>query len=268
MRANEPNSRHCIKKHAEADQQHWEKWLSFVEYSYNTRKNKTTGFSPYELLYGVQPNEFIDYTEETDQSEESSMFERSKQLKNLIECNREECLESIKKAQEYQKVVQNKRTNPTEKDLEIGSKVMVKVEGLTGKIEQKFHGRFTIIGRAKGGNYLLETAVGTKVRQSYPITKLKPLIEDTEKSDESVEIEKIIDKRKNEETDQIEYLVKWMDLDASENEWVPTDNFDDLTSHFIEIRLLNILHQSNQLENEEDQGVQKQTLLQHLYYYK
>ena len=64
-------------KHAESDQTNWVKWLSYVEYAYNTRKNKTTGFSPYELLYGVQPNEFIDYQEKDDESEEDSLYART-----------------------------------------------------------------------------------------------------------------------------------------------------------------------------------------------
>ena len=214
-----------FKKHAEADPQRWVEWKEYVEYVYNTRKNSTTGFSPHELLYGVQPNEFIDYNETGNESEELSLFERSKQLKKLIETDRIDCLESIKKSQEYQKKVQDKRNNPTEKELKIGSKVMIKVEGLNSKLGQKYHGRYTVIGRKKGGNYILETANGKEVTQSYPITKIKPIEEDETKPSESVEIEKILNKRKNEETDTIEYLVKWKDLD--EEDWVPTDHFDE-----------------------------------------
>ena len=117
---------------SEADQNQWETWLSFVEYSYNTRRNKTTGFSPFELLYGVQPNEFMDYTGDTDQPDDVAIYVRSKQLKKLIESDRNASLETIKKAQEYQKKVQDKRTNPTEKAIGskvmvVGSKVMVKI---------------------------------------------------------------------------------------------------------------------------------------------
>ena len=53
-----------LRKHAETDTKKWDKWISYVEYSYNTRKNQTTGYSPYELLYGVQHNDFIDFHKE------------------------------------------------------------------------------------------------------------------------------------------------------------------------------------------------------------
>ncbi len=217
-----------LKKHAEAEPQNWRKWISYVEYVYNTRKNCTTGYSPYELLYGVQPNEFINYKEIENSSEELALLERSKQLKKLIESERQECLESISKAQEYQKKTQDKRNNPTSDDLEVGTKVMVKVEGLAGKLGQKYHGRYTIMGRTSGGNYKLKTANGTEVQQTYPISKLKPILEDEDKPEESFEVEKILEKRKNESTDKIEYLVKWKDLDNNENQWVPEENFDEL----------------------------------------
>lgn len=217
-----------LKKHAEAEPQNWRKWTSYVEYVYNTRKSSTTGFSPYELLYGVQPYDFMDYNMGDDDNEEQSLFERSKQLKKLIEEDREECIEAIKKSQIGQKKIQNKRTNPTDNQLKVGTKVMIKVEGLNSKLGQKYHGRYTIVGRNEGGNYKLQTAHGTEVKQSYPITKLKPIEEDDKKPQESVEIEKILEKRKNLETDEIEYLVKWKNFDHSENEWVPTNNFDEL----------------------------------------
>ena len=58
-----------LKKHAEAEPQNWRKWTSYVEYVYNTRKSSTTGFSPYELLYGVQPYDFMDYNMGDDDNE-------------------------------------------------------------------------------------------------------------------------------------------------------------------------------------------------------
>ena len=53
-------------------------------------------------------------------------------------------------------------------------------------------------------------------------------IENEDLPNESVEIEKILDKRKNSGNQKIEYLVKWKDLNESENQWVPEENFDEL----------------------------------------
>lgn len=106
---------------------------------------------------------------------------------------------------------------------------MVKVEGLSGKLEPKFQGRYKVKGIAFGGNYVLESATGKKLKKNYPITKLKPIFEDDNKVEISAEIEHILGKRKNPDNDKIEYLlVKWKDFDEDQNEWVPTENFDDL----------------------------------------
>ena len=179
-------------------------------------------------MFGVQPREFIDYNSNKDVSEEISLYERSKEIKKLIETSRSETLKNIEKAQEYQKKVQNTRTNPTDTVLEKGSRVMIRNEGLTGKLEPKFQGKYIVVGQASGGNYILKTANGIKLKKNYPITKLKPVLEDIDSEKETVEVEAILDKRKNPKNDNIEYLVKWKGFDSEENEWLPVDDFDDL----------------------------------------
>ena len=106
--------------------------------------------------------------------------------------------------------------------LKKGTAVMIKVEGLGGKLEPKYHGRYFIEELTPGGNYRIKNALGSILKSSYPINKLKPIIEDNHKPEESVEVEKILNKRKNPETEEIEYLVKWKNLDTTENEWIKT----------------------------------------------
>ena len=217
-----------LRKCAEADHQNWMSWIPFVEYSYNTRKHSVTKYSPFELQYGVKPNNFIDYNLEENKMEDEILFNRSLQLKNLIENTRKQALDNIEEGQERQKNIQNKRTNPTNTELKEGDLVMVKCEGLLGKLESRYHGRFFIKNRTDDGNYRLLNSLGKELEKSYPVTKLKPILEDEELSEKlSVEIHSILDKRKNEQTNKIEYLVRWKELDESENEWVPEDHFDE-----------------------------------------
>ena len=217
-----------LRKHAEADHDRWEEWLPHVEHSYNTRVHSTTKFSPFEILYGIEPNRFINYKVETEDDEVQNIFNRSVQLKNLVEETRETVLTNIEKGQERQKLIQNTRTNPTTEALKPGTAVMVKVEGMTGKLESKYHGRYFVEKQTPGGNYKLLNALGNEIEQSFPINKLKPILEhDVKAEKESVEIEAILNKRVNKENDRIEYLVKWKDLDETENEWVSEDLFDE-----------------------------------------
>ena len=189
-----------------------------------------TGFSPFELLYGVKENKFINYVDEELKEEEEVLVERSVQLKKLVEGTRRIGNINIEKQKEVQMHYQDLRSGKalTEEVLKIGTRVMLKVEGLRGKLEPKYHGRFTIAGITRTGNYKLENAAGDELKQSWPITKLKPIREDENKPEESAEIEKIMDKRKNTKTKKIEYLVRWKECDESEDQWIAEELFDEI----------------------------------------
>ena len=205
-----------LRKHTETNQRDWNKWICVVEFTYNTRKNPTT---EYEILYGVKINEFIDNQHSEKNQEDVIIAERAIQLKNLIENDRPTVLEKIRKAQEIQKSIQNRRGKPTEEEIPIGTRVMVKNDGIVkAKLENSYQGLYIVTGRASGGNYRLKTADGQEVKQTWPITKLKPIHDDPDKPERSVEIEKILDKMRDDETDQMMYLVKWKGLDETENQ--------------------------------------------------
>ena len=214
-----------LKKHSETDTQNWDKWIPFVEYSFNTRTASSTNYSPFELLYGVKPNNFANFITIEDTDED--IFIRSRQLRELIEGTRPLAIQNIEKAQGRQKRNQNKRSNLSD-ELEPGTPVMLKVEGLKGKLEPHYRGRYFVLERTEHGNYKLKNAVGKELKTTYPISKLRPIIEDQDKPEESVEVEEILGKRKNNETNLIEYLVKWKEFDETHNEWLSEDKFDDV----------------------------------------
>lgn len=56
--------------------------------------------------------------------------------------------------------------------------VLLKNEGINGKLEPKFQGPFTVVVQSSGGNYKLNTADGNPVLTNYPITKFKPILDD------------------------------------------------------------------------------------------
>ena len=99
------------------------------------------------------------------------------------------------------------------------------MEGLKGKLENRYRGRFWIVDRTKMGNYIIKNAKGEILKEQFALNKLKPInIDDSELSKESYEIEEIIDSRNNK--GKLQFLVKWKNYSDEENEWIGEEMFD------------------------------------------
>lgn len=48
----------------------WVRWLSFAEFWHNTNINSSTGFSPFEVLYGIKPSRLLSYVHDISALEE------------------------------------------------------------------------------------------------------------------------------------------------------------------------------------------------------
>jgi len=166
----------ALRKICETDNAKWDLYLPFIEYCYNTRKHSVTGFSTFELLYGVKPNRFMDYNEDNSQEDEEALAERTIQLKKLVDSTRAAASINLEKNKVIQTKIQDNRADgKIVEELAIVTKVMVKVEGLRAKLEPRFHGKFEIAEITRSGNYKLKNASGEVMKQSWPITKLRPI---------------------------------------------------------------------------------------------
>ena len=165
------------------------------------------------IMFGVEPNDFINFKIDPKQTEEQQLFLRSIQAKNLVEITRPEAMDNIRFKQIKQKQIQDDRNNVLVGDLPTGTLVMLKNEGLLSKLEPLHHGRHIVSGRTSEGNYILENALGQKLKDTYPLKKLRPYVEHEDLSEPHVEIEKILEKRINKDNNHIEYLVKWKNFD-------------------------------------------------------
>ncbi len=47
-----------LRKHSEKDQTTWPLWIQFIMITYKTRVHSTTGFTPFELMFGRKMNKF------------------------------------------------------------------------------------------------------------------------------------------------------------------------------------------------------------------
>jgi hypothetical protein len=209
-----------LAKMTEDDPSTWNMWIPYCLMAYRDRKNSTTGFSPFELLFGVKMNLW-------EGSELQGKFDleiRAKEIKNLVENDRQEAKKYVEIAKEKQRAQQDKRGKIVRK-LEVGQQVFVKIPIRVNKLQRKFSGPFIVSRVSELGNYFLKTSDGKELPKSYPVTKLKPFEAEIAEEDDVFEIEDILDHRVF--NDRVEYFVKWKDYNESENSWIAEEHFSD-----------------------------------------
>lgn len=86
----------------------WDKWLPFVLFAYGEVPQASTGFSPFELLYGWQVQGPLDLLKKAwiapaDKTEERSIVNFILEMRNRLERYREEAKENLLLAQVSQK---------------------------------------------------------------------------------------------------------------------------------------------------------------------
>ena len=133
----------------------WVKWFPFVSMAYNTRIHSVTGYTPFEILFGIKINEFEDWAINNPNLGELELSKRADELGNLRNNIRQKALININEGQETQRHIQNQRIPPYDKTLDLNSKVFIKQDGLLGKLEPRFKGPYTIARCNPSGNYEL-----------------------------------------------------------------------------------------------------------------
>jgi len=239
----------------EDDKSAWMTWIPFVEYVINTRTHTSTKFSPFELLYGVRPNEFIDYNPDNELSEEESLYNRTIQLRQLIEIDRPKAITNIAEGKERQKITQDKRSNVGIETLKPGTSVRVALEGNKTKLDPEFSGRFKIHRVTSGGNNILTTPDGFPEQKAIPAHKL-PIIEDDDDEYESWEIKAIHGERKIGE--QLQYFTQWKTKNKKGKpimEWIDVDDLEDAKeaiSNYLESKRKRDKEDEKERENDEN----------------
>ena len=212
-----------LRKFTENDQVNWTKWIPFVLMSYRSRKHTTTGFSPFELMFGRKMNQFEIKNTEEEIDNTAKLTQRSIEIKKLVETAIPDTKNNISEKQKIQKENQNKNNKVVTELLEIGTRVLIKNDGIIGKLDPRYKGPYKIMRVTKNKNYILEEATGVEMDFSFPLHKLKVISNDDSNNDYK-EVEKILEHR--ELDNETEYLVKWKYLSDNDNEWVKEKDFN------------------------------------------
>lgn len=157
-----------LRKYSENDPECWDDWIPFVLLAYRSKVNSTTGYTPYELMYGRKMNMFEDWINKPDSCELIALQERAKEIRKLLQVTEPTALIKTKESQETQKRGQDNRQNQIKEELEKGTIVYIKKEGILKKLEARFSGPYIVERKTSTGNYILKDSLGAELNQSVP----------------------------------------------------------------------------------------------------
>lgn len=167
-----------LSMYVAANQKDWPCALNSILFAHNTSINRSTKFSPFELVYGRKPVFPMDTTiPQTDNRE--SHDERIEKVKQW----REIALNNLQIEQE--KMKENFDKNRSDTKFRIGDMVMVhrpnRIKGLSDKLLFKYHGPFTVSKVLSDLNYEIEGNLGPRKqhKEVVHVERLKRFYEDS-----------------------------------------------------------------------------------------
>ena len=136
---------------------------------------KITGFTPFNLTFGREPNKFENFSSISESTTELELEKRSVELKLLFENTHTVAKSKIKKSQAAQKKTQDNRNNVLLENLAPGPQVMIKNDDkIIKKLDARYRGPYTVIAVTDNNNiYVLKDVLGEKLDRSVPLSKLK-----------------------------------------------------------------------------------------------
>ena len=163
-----------LRKNATEDGKDWDALIPFVLFAYREVPQESTGFSPFELMYGREVRGPLDVLKETWESSTKSdesilshvmlMRERMEKMTELVQTNLDE-------AQHRQKQWYDRFAR--QRQLQADDHVLVLLPTTTSKLTAKWQGPYRVIKPVGKVNYLIDMCDRRKRKRVFHINLLK-----------------------------------------------------------------------------------------------
>ena len=151
----------------------WHRYLPALLFACRELKNESTGFSPFELLFGRKARGPIDFLADSlsgkdSQSDSRTIYQHVHELKNTISEMAKTAKQSVEKARETQKFYHDKKSR--ERKFKVNDEVLILLPTTSNKLLMTWRGPYKVVDCLEF-DYLIE--VGGKHRIFHP-NMLKP----------------------------------------------------------------------------------------------
>lgn len=166
----------------------WDKWLPFVLFAYREVPQASTGFSPFELLYGWQVQGPLDllrrgWEDPASRTEEKGIVQYVLEMRDRLERYRELAKENLQEAQKAQKRWYDQHARL--RQFQPGQKVLLLLPTSSNKLLAKWQGPYTVVRKMGPVTYEIHHPDKGKAKQTYHINLLKEWRESTGKATET-----------------------------------------------------------------------------------
>ncbi|KAL0195135.1 hypothetical protein M9458_008707, partial [Cirrhinus mrigala] len=164
-----------LKRVAAEDRKDWDLMLPYVLFGVREVPQASTGFTPFELLFGRQPRGLLDVAREAWEQQQPaplrSAIEHVREMRERIERVMPLVREHVTKAQQSQQRIYNRAAQPRE--FQPGDRVMVLVPTSACKFLATWQGPYTVTERVGPVTYQLRQPGRWREEQLYHINLLK-----------------------------------------------------------------------------------------------
>uniref|UniRef100_A0A8C2FJY0 Integrase catalytic domain-containing protein n=1 Tax=Cyprinus carpio TaxID=7962 RepID=A0A8C2FJY0_CYPCA len=155
----------------------WDKWLSFLLYAYREVPQASTGFSPFELVYGWSLQGPLDLLRRswealtTSAEGEHGIVQYILQMRDRLEAYREQGRENLEKAQKAQKLWYDQCAR--HREYQPGQKVLLLLPSSASKLLAKWQGPYSILRKMRPVTYQIHQSDKRKKSQVYHVNLMK-----------------------------------------------------------------------------------------------
>ena len=221
-----------LRCYCDMEQSNWAALLPMAEYAHNNSIQKSTGTSPFQIVYGRCPEiRFEDET--TGEGRVPAAKDRIMKIKELQAILAENYRTAVAEQQKYYNAKHKART------FTIGEMVLLSTKNLkqkrpNRKLSHKFIGPFKVLETVGPQAYRLALPTSYRIHPVFPVTLLEPYYGNMQgrqdlmlppeliNDQEEYEVEEVLKVQRRKGV--VSYWVKWLGWDNEYNQWVDKED--------------------------------------------